>query len=66
MSDTAKVKAHASITINLGNYESARIEAGIELPSTTDKTQETFKKAWAEVERELSIKASEIRNRDKK
>ena len=63
MSDTAKVRANASITINLGNYESARVEAGIELPCLPNNTQETFKKAWAEVERELQIKASEIRNR---
>jgi len=63
MNDTAKVKANASITINLGNYESARIEAGIELPCTPEEAEVTFKKAWAEVERELNIKASEIRNR---
>jgi len=63
MNNTAKVKASASITINLGNYESAKIEAGIELPCQPDNAQEVFKSAWAEVERELQIKASEIRNR---
>ena len=61
----AIVKTQASITINLGNYESARIEAGIELPCEATDTQEAFKKAWAEVERELSIKANEIRNKSK-
>ncbi len=62
---TATVKTNASITINLGNYESAKIEAGIELPCEPSETQEAFKKAWAEVERELSIKANEIRNKSK-
>lgn len=62
---TATVKTNASITINLGNYESAKIEAGIELPCEPSEAQEAFKKAWAEVERELSIKANEIRNKSK-
>ncbi len=59
--DKAKVKAYASLKINLGNYESAGIEAGIELPCDVKDVPKEFERAWAEVYRQLEIKAAEIR-----
>lgn len=61
MSEKAIVKAQASMTINLGNYESARVEAGIELPALIQNVPAEFERAWAEVERQLTIKVSEIK-----
>lgn len=58
----ATVKALASMTVNLGNYQSARVEAGIELPCAIADVPKEFERAWAEVYRQLEIKVSEIRN----
>lgn len=59
--DKAKVKASASIKINLGNYESAGIEAGIELPCDIQDVPKEFERAWAEVYRQLEMKVAEIK-----
>lgn len=55
------VKALASMTLNLGNYESAKVEAGIEMPASVEEVPKEFERAWAEVERQLTIKISEIK-----
>jgi hypothetical protein len=58
----AIVKAQASMTVNLGNYQSAKVEAGIELPCIIEEVPKEFERAWAEVYRQLEIKVAEIRN----
>jgi hypothetical protein len=58
----AVVKTGAAMTLNLGNYQSARVEAGIELPCAIDDVPKEFERAWAEVERQLQLKVAEIRN----
>ena len=58
----AKVKASASIKINLGNYESAGVEAGIELPCDIQDVPKEFERAWAEVNRQLEIRVTEIKS----
>lgn len=57
----AKVRAGATIKINLGNYESAGVEASIELPCKIEDVPKEFDRAWAEVYRQLDIKVSEIK-----
>ena len=59
----AVVKASACTTINLGNYENAKIEAGIELPvePTADAIKKGYEKAWKEIYRQLEIKVAEIK-----
>lgn len=57
----AKVRAGASIKINLGNYESAGVEASIELPCAISDVPKEFDRAWAEVYRQLDIKVAEIK-----
>lgn len=59
----ATVKASASMTLNLGNYQSAKVEAGIDLPCKIEDVPQEFERAWAEVYRQLEIKVAEIRNR---
>lgn len=57
----AIVKTSASMTLNLGNYQSARIEAGIELPCEIENVPQEFDRAWAMVERQLNVKVNEIK-----
>lgn len=57
----AKVRAGASVKINLGNYESAGVDASIELPCRVEDVPKEFERAWAEVYRQLDIKVNEIK-----
>lgn len=59
---TAKVRAGATMTLNVGNYESIKVDAGIELPCAPAEVQEQFKRAWDEVYRQLDVRIAEIRN----
>ena len=59
--EKAKVRAGASIKINLGNYESAGVEASIELPCDIQDVPKEFERAWAEVYRQLDLKVEEIK-----
>lgn len=63
MSEKAIVKALASMTVNLGNYESAKIEAGIELPVEPTKLsiEQGYEDAWKQVYKQLEIKVAEIK-----
>lgn len=58
----ARVRAGASMTINIGNYESIKVDAGVELPCAPSAVTEEFKKAWEEVYRQLDVRIAEIRN----
>ena len=58
----AKVRASASIKLNLGNYESAGVEAGIELPCDVQDVPREFERAWAEVNRQLEMRVTEIKS----
>lgn len=59
--EKAKVRAGASIKINLGNYESAGVEASIELPCDIQDVPKEFERAWAEVYRQLDQRVAEIK-----
>jgi hypothetical protein len=59
------VSVSSAITLNLGNYESARLEARLTLPlkPTPDdlkNAKRTFKKAWQMIENEISVQAGEL------
>ena len=41
----ARVKYSTGLTINLGDYNSARVDLGIEIPSDLDKVSESYE--WA-------------------
>ncbi len=51
--DGTVVKAGASITISQ-NYNSFKVEVGIELPTTLFDVDKTFKEAWEKVDSELA------------
>ncbi len=59
--EKAKVRAGATIKINLGNYESAGVEASIELPCNIQDVPQEFERAWAEVYRQLDLRVAEIK-----
>jgi len=59
--EKAKVRAGASIKINLGNYESAGVDASIELPCNIQDVPKEFERAWAEVYRQLDLRVAEIK-----
>lgn len=53
----ARVRCALGLTINLGNFESARVDASIELPCYAEEQQQAFARAWALVEAELREQA---------
>ena len=59
--DKAKVKLGAGFTINLGNYESARIDAGVEIQGNRDEMPELWKKADEEITKQLDEQIEELK-----
>jgi len=57
----AKVKFGYGLTINLGNYESARIDVGVELPCLPAATDNAFDKAREMVEKIITAEVREVR-----
>ncbi len=49
-------------TINLGNYESARVDVGFTIPCYAEEMVRLFPKAYEFTEEKLSEKVSEIEN----
>ncbi len=59
--EPAWVKASYGLTINLGNYESARCDAGVTLPSYVEEIEDTFKEAWKIAEDQVQKQAKELK-----
>jgi hypothetical protein len=51
--EPAFVKAGYGLTINLGNYESARCDVGVTLPCYVEEITEAMKEAWKIAEEEI-------------
>jgi len=60
-----KVVASVGLTINLGNYESARVNAGLEYPTDRDGIDDAFKEAWGIIETELANEVKDIKAKTK-
>lgn len=56
----ASVTVGGSITKNLGNYESLRINASLTLPCAVEETEAAYKEAWSRVESQLTTKVNEV------
>jgi hypothetical protein len=56
----ASVSAEGSVTKNLGNYESIRIQASITLPCAVEETAYAYAEAWKRVEEQLTTKVIEV------
>lgn len=61
--EPAKAKASLGLTINLGNYESARCDAGVELPTYVEELEAAFRHAWEIVEEEVQTMTKDIKKR---
>lgn len=57
----ATVKVGGGFTINLGQYESARIDAGVEIQGERDKLPELWKEAEKEVKQQLEAQVKALR-----
>lgn len=44
--EPAHIRANYGMTLNLGNYESARVDVSVTLPCYTEEIPGAFKKAW--------------------
>jgi hypothetical protein len=58
----AVVKVGLGMTINLGNYESARVDVGVELPCRLAEVPDAYGLAWAVAEREIRAQIRTVRN----
>ena len=56
-----KVKASCGLTLNIGNYESARVDAGVELPCAVEEVSMAFNRAWEIVQEEIHKQGLRIR-----
>jgi hypothetical protein len=61
----AVAKYNLGFTINLGNYESCKIEAGLELEGTVDNLDELQERVQEEVEDEVWSEMEQLKKKDK-
>ena len=60
-----KVGVNLGLTMNLGNYESARLDAHVELsPEDGDTAESLFKESWRIVREELRAQAKAVRSKN--
>lgn len=59
--EPATVTASYGLTLNLGNYESARCDAGVTLPCYREEVESAFKEAWSIAEEQVSKQVADIR-----
>ena len=59
--DLSKVKLSMGMTVNLGNYESARFDVGVEHPCSAEDIDAAYKTAQAWCDSKLSDFVSEVR-----
>lgn len=56
----ATISVEGSVTKNLGNYESLRIQASITLPCAVEETEQAYAEAWKRVEAQLTTKVLQV------
>lgn len=61
ITEPAVVKAGAGMTINIGNYESLRVDAGVELPCYAEEVEEAHRQAFKMTEAILFAKVEETK-----
>lgn len=57
----AHVRASYGLTVNLGNYESARCDVSVTLPCYTEEIEGAFVEAWKIAKREIQEQVKSIR-----
>jgi hypothetical protein len=61
LTETARVSAGMGLTLNLGNFESARIDVSISLPCYCEEVEEAYDYARQWVEKRLDAEVKDIR-----
>ncbi len=61
VTEPAKVSVSQGLTLNLGNYESARIEVSIAVPCYREEVDDAYRYAISWVEDRLSTEVSSVR-----
>jgi len=59
--EPAWIKVGCGVTINLGNFESARCDVGVTLPTYVEELSDAFKRAWGIAEEEIQRQVKEIK-----
>lgn len=62
-SEPAYVRANYGLTINLGNYESARCDVSVTLPCYMEEIDAAFVEAWKIAKREIQDQVKSIRKK---
>ncbi len=57
----AEVEAKMGLTINLGNYESLRVDVGVKMPCYKEEIEKAHVLAFQLVEKELFAKVREVK-----
>ena len=57
----AEVEAKMGLTINLGNYESLRVDVGVKMPCYKEEIEKAKVLAFQLVEKELCAKVREVK-----
>lgn len=60
--DLSSVYAKLGMTINLGNYESLRIDAGVSYPCSKEDIKEAYEEAFALASEELFKRIEKVKN----
>lgn len=60
---SAVVTFRAGLTLNMGNYETARVDVGIDFPCDADKIDTAYKRAKEWVTTRLQDEVSDIRQK---
>jgi hypothetical protein len=59
--EPAWVRAGYGLTVNMGNYESARCDAGVTLPCYVEEIGVAFDEAWKVAEEEVQEQVRELK-----
>lgn len=59
--EPAYVRAAIGMTINTGNYNSARVDAAVTLPAYVEEISAAYEKAWELVENEVMKQVESIK-----
>ena len=62
--EPAYIKVGYGMTVNLGNYESARCDVGVTLPCTVEEIPDAFKEAWKIAKKEIKAQTKGIKSND--
>lgn len=64
MAQVKEIRVNVGLTLNLGNYESARLDAGVTMDiKEGDDPKKVYEEAWKICEEEIQPQARDIKSR---